>query len=94
MNFADYRKRREATMKARVAEKERRPQMTTHEERLLYSLRLKTVEYRTLMTALKEELKREQLDHILVEYNLRLRKAKTNFNDSNYKYEWELEDEN
>jgi hypothetical protein len=92
MNFADFRKRREQQAKSRVV-KERRPAMTTHEERLLYSLRLKTVEYRTLMTALKEELRREQLDHILVEYNLRLRKAKNNFNDNNYKYEWELEDE-
>lgn len=90
MNFADYKKRRQNALRERAA-MERRPTLTTQEERFLYSLRLKTMEYRTLMATLKDKLSRSDLDEILVEYNLRLRKARTNFDEHNYKMEWDVE---
>lgn len=89
MNFAEYRRRRQAQQPR--AMKERRPTLTQQEERFLYSLHLKTIEYRTLMNTLKEHLPRNELDDILVEFNLRLKKARTNFEKQHYNYEWESE---
>jgi hypothetical protein len=62
--------------------------MTTQEERFLYSLRLRTMEYRTLMCALRKVLPRSEVDQIIVEYSIRLRKAKRNFEKNNWQYEF------
>jgi hypothetical protein len=88
MNFAEFRKKRQTALQSRVKE---RPTLNSQEERFLYSLRLKTMEYRTLMSTLKELLPPSQLDAILVEYNLRLRKARLNFEKHNFNYEWNAE---
>lgn len=90
MNYSDYRKKRQTSFQARVVE--RRPALTTQEQRFLYSLRLKTMEYRTLMATFKHMLPPSQVDAILVEYGMRLRKAKKNFELNNYDYTWGSEE--
>lgn len=92
MNFSDFRRRRQAALERREATV-RRPVLSTQEQRFLYSLRMKTMEYRTLMSTLKQVLPPSQVDQIIVEYALRLRKARQNFEKHNYNYEWELEDD-
>lgn len=63
--------------------KERRPNLSKQEQRFLYSLHLKTIENRTLMATLKAYLKPSELDEIIVDYAIRLRKARKNFTDNN-----------
>lgn len=86
MNFADFRKVRER--QSRPEPKERRPKLTSQEERFLYSMHLKTIELRALMTTLRAKIPREELDEILIDYWLRLRKAKKNFEQNNWNDDW------
>jgi hypothetical protein len=87
MNFTDYRKSRSSALKRRQdCRVERRPSLTTQEERFLYSLRLKTMEYRTLMATLKQVLPPSKVDEVIVEYSMRLRKARKNFESNNYDF--------
>lgn len=88
MNYSDFRKNRQTMIMGRT--KERRPVLNSDAQRFLYSLRIKTMEYRTLMSVVKETLDRTQIDDILVEYSLRVRKAKNNFEKHNYDYEWDV----
>lgn len=88
MNYSDFRKNRQTMIMGRA--KERRPVLNSDAQRFLYSLRIKTMEYRTLMSVVKETLDRTQIDDILVEYSLRVRKAKNNFEKHNYDYEWDV----
>ncbi len=92
MNFAEYRRRKQTSVQRREV-KQRRPNLSTQEQRFLYSLRLKTMEHRTLMATLKNKLPSSQVDEIIVDYAIRLRKARQNFEKNNYDYEWELTDE-
>lgn len=85
MNFLELRKRRE---QQKLAIKSRRPMLTSQEERFLYHLHMKNIEHRTLMLTIKQILTKEQIDDILVEYALRLRKARENFSKNNWKDEW------
>ncbi|RPK20103.1 hypothetical protein EDO6_06642 [Paenibacillus xylanexedens] len=45
------------------------------------------------MATLKNALPPSQVDEIIVDYAIRLRKAKQNFEKNNYNYEWEIQDE-
>jgi hypothetical protein len=45
------------------------------------------------MATLKATIAPSQLDEIIVEYNLRLRKARVNFEKNNYNYEWDADEE-
>ncbi|WP_124118498.1 hypothetical protein [Paenibacillus xylanexedens] len=92
MNFSEYRRRKQVSLQRREP-KPRRPILTSQEERFLYSLRVKTMEHRTLMATLKNALPPSQVDEIIVDYAIRLRKAKQNFEKNNYNYEWEIQDE-
>lgn len=91
MNFADYQRTRRARTEKRSAP--RRPLMSTQEQRFLYSLRMKTMEHRTLMATIKQVLPPSVVDELIVEYALRLKKARTNFEKNNYNHEWDLEGE-
>jgi hypothetical protein len=82
MNFSDFKKIRQRRP-VRDEPRERRPTLTKQEQRFLYSLHLKTIENRTLMTTLKQWLSPSQLDEIIVDYALRLRKARKNFTENN-----------
>lgn len=92
MNFADYRKNKIASLERRDAQV-RRPVLTTQEQRFLYGLRAKTMEHRTLLATLKTMLPPSKVDEIIVEYALRLKKARMNFEKNNYNHEWDLEDD-
>ena len=91
MKFGEYRKAKMLSAEKRQREKAvaTRHVLSTQEERFLYSLRIKTMEYRTLMCTLKDKLPRSAIDEIIVEYAMRLRKARKNFETNNFQYEWE-----
>lgn len=91
MNFADYRRRREIASQRRTQMARREP-FTNREQQVLYHLRLKTMEHRTLLAALKKGLPSDVLDEVIVDYAIRLRKAKSNFEKNNYRMEWELDE--
>lgn len=88
MNFSQFRKARERRERIEPAIKERRPRLSSQEERFLYSMHLKTIELRTLMSTLRAIMPREEFNELMVEYAIRLRKAKKNFEDNNWKDEW------
>lgn len=69
-----------------VAQKRIRPivPFTNREEELAYFLRLKTIELRSMLTTLKKVLSEEDYNHFIVEYNLRLKKARTNYEKNNW----------
>ena len=83
MNFSEFRRSR--TMRKQEVVRERRS-FTSQEQCLLYGLRLKTMEHRTLMVTLKQVLPPSKVDEIIVEYAMRLRKAKKNFESNNHNY--------
>lgn len=91
--WADYRRQRMRRLddSRREREKVRRPTLSRQEERFLYSLHLKTIEYRTLMATLKAHLTPSEYDELVVDYSIRLRKAKKNFEANNWKPEIEEE---
>jgi hypothetical protein len=45
------------------------------------------------MATIKQVLPPSVVDELIVEYALRLKKARTNFEKNNYNYEWDLEGE-
>jgi hypothetical protein len=79
MNFAEFRRSR--TVRKQEVARERR-NLTSQEQCLLYGLRLKTMEHITL----KQVLPPSKVDEIIVEYAMRLRKAKKNFESNNHNY--------
>ena len=83
MKFSEFRKIRQRRYTREEQVRERRPQLSKQEQRFLYSLHLKTIENRTLMATLKAYLKPSELDEIIVDYAIRLRKARKNFIDHN-----------
>jgi hypothetical protein len=91
-SFADYRKQKEQPRRTRERyeekPRERRPSLTSQEERFLYSLHLKTIEFRTLMATLKSKMTPSEFDQFIVDFNLRLRKARKNFDTAHWKDEW------
>lgn len=95
LKLGDFRKQRQRkTSEQRTRTHiERRPQLTTQEERFLYGLHLKTIECRTLMATLKATMAPSQYNEFIVDYSMRLRKAKKNFEDNNWKDEWFLTNE-
>ncbi len=90
--FADFRKQRQKKPEEKKAE--RRPNFSSQEEQFLYSLHLKTIEYRTLMATLKATMTPSEFNQFIVDYAIRLRKAKKNFEANNWNHEWEIEDGN
>lgn len=90
LTFADFKKQRQKRPVKKAVE--RRPALTSQEQRFLYSLHLKTIECRTMMATLRNTLTPAEFNHFIVDYTLRLRKAKKNFEENNWKYEWELDE--
>lgn len=75
------------------------PDVPKQDKRLLYSVHLKTIENRTLMETMKQSLPADQYDQIIIDYAIRLRKARQNFMNNNIgkeldmiAYEAELEE--
>lgn len=94
MNYREFRQIRE-----QGSSKERRHDAVKKDNRLLYNVHLKTIENRTLMETLRYHLPTEQFDTIIVDYAIRLRKARKNFESNNIgkeldmiAYEAELEE--
>lgn len=84
--FAEFRRQKERKPERKPAE--RRPALSSQEERFLYSLHLKTIENRTLLATLKATMTPSEFNKFIVDYAIRLRKAKKNFENNNWKDEW------
>lgn len=78
MNYAEFRR-----LRKRRPIRECQPEYTKQQDRLLHAIHLKTIENRTLMTTIKENLPPSKVDEIIVDYAIRLRKARRNFDSNN-----------
>ncbi|MNU99952.1 hypothetical protein D3C71_901020 [compost metagenome] len=84
--FRDLKKK---TARAPTMNPDKKLKFNSREEEILYYLRLKNIEQRTLMRTLKDLMSPEEYDQLIVDYNLRLRKAKKNYEKNNWKGEWD-----
>lgn len=94
MNYGVYRRLRHG-----VDKQGRPPKSISEDQRLLQRVHLKTIENRTLLETLKHHMSSDKFDEIIVDYTIRLRKAKNNFERHNIgkeldilAYEAELEE--
>lgn len=79
MNYREFRQ-----LRLRKATRDRQPSISNkQDQRLLYSVHLKTIENRTLLETLKHNLAPDKFDEVIVDYAIRLRKARSNFVTNN-----------